>query len=286
MIKRSFLPFGYVCLFLALALFSCKEQGGDAIERTNTTEKRAIVQTQIALIADRLSLKANGREVLTLDVKSSDPSAEKGAVIYYTSPTQKEPAQLSSRTFSTREAGKYAFYAGYGKDVKSKAVEVEFVRSILTLKSEKSVIKANGKDAVEFTVWQDKEQLSADYEILVAEARDGEYRPIEGKVFTTTKVGECFFIAKYDGFQTEPISIVAQRVNLVLSTDNTALIANGSDKASFTLTEDGRPTEDYVLHHKAPGQDEFVALSTKDYTCTQAGVHTFRACRTTTRATR
>lgn len=233
----------------------------------------------LSLVADRQELKANGRDKLTLKVNSSDKSAKKSAVIYYTSPTHKEPVRLTGREFSTREAGRYIFHATFGTSVKSQPVEVTFVRSILSIKAKTTTIKANGKEGVDFTVWQDEERVTSGYEILMSKEREGNYRAIEHKPFTTTTAGTFYFIAKYDGFRSEPMSIVAQNVKLTLTTDSDDLIANGSDRATFTLREDGRTVSDYVLHHKAPGQNSFKALPGKDCTFTQEGTHTFRAVR-------
>lgn len=284
MIKRSFLLSSCVCLFSALVLFSCKERGEDVIEREKVAEekvvdKNEVAQPHIELLVDKRELRANGREVLTLQVKSSDKAAEQSAHIYYTSSASDEPIRLEGREFSTRQAGKYSFYARLGENLKSEPVEVVFVESVLTLKVEQAVIRANGRERVVFTLWQDGLELTSDYEILVASEREGVYKSLKDGLFTTTSAGEFFFIARYDGFQTAPVSVIAQSVELVLSVDKPSLIANGLSRATFSLSEDGQQVEDYTLYHRAPKQTDFVALLTRDYVFEQEGIHTFRAVR-------
>ncbi len=106
----------------------------------------------------------------------------------------------------------------------------------LVLTPSKTTVTADGADKVTFTVKYGETDVTASAEISV----DG--TKLSAAEFTTTIAAEYKFKAAYNGKTSNEVTITATEVPvaaLVLSVDKNSIIADNTDKAVFTVMQDG-----------------------------------------------
>ncbi len=140
----------------------------------------------------------------------------------------------------------------------------------LKLSADTQTIKADGTDAVTFTV------TYGDNAVTDAKIMTGADE-LDGYTFTTTVVGEYKFVAIADGKTSNEITITAKEPGtvstLVLSADKLQIYPVAADVATFTVTLDGEDvTADSKIFDNEGAIHEGSAFST-----TADGTYTFHA---------
>lgn len=233
---------------------------------------------------DKLTLSVNLDEikvdgVAVFSVKLNDEDVTKQSVIY--NKTSVGNIQLEGNTFMATAEGEYTFFAMNGA-LKSNEVNVRVSANapeppkVLTLTPSTDEIKADGEDAVTFTVDIDGYDVTTDSTIYY---NDGDNAvALEEPRFTTTVEGEYSFYAAYKGADNSPIVVVtAVKVEqpepveepITLSADRNVIKANGIDSIRFTVEQEGSDvttsSEIYVNGGRLNGS-YFVTTTPGEYT--------------------
>ena len=152
----------------------------------------------------------------------------------------------------------------------------------LQLSADKSEITADGKDAVTFTVKNDKDEV-VDATIYFADTNEA----LEGNTFKTKYAGEYKFYAKRGEAKSNEISLKANEAGttpepepepepepgvLHLTVDNATIVADGTTTATFTTTLDGDVVE-AVIYNAADDS----ALAGNTFSTETPNVYTFYA---------
>jgi len=241
----------------------------------------------LTLSVDKNTIKADGTDIATFNVKLNDEVLTGGYTIYEKIGTGGNP---SGNTFSTTTAGTYTFYAQYtsgtetltSNEVTIEATEPEPVVQTLTLSVDKETIEANGTDIATFNVKLNDEVLTGGYTIYEKIGTGG--NP-SGNTFSTTTVGTYTFYAQYtSGTETltsnevtieatEPEPVVQ---TLTLSVDKETIEANGTDVATFKVKlNDEELTGGYTIYEKIGTGGN--PLPDNTFSTSTAGTYTFYA---------
>ncbi|MDO5105159.1 hypothetical protein [Capnocytophaga sp.] len=235
-ITQNFSATGYAFLLASFFLFSCSKK-----------EEEPTVETKIELTADKEQIRSNGTDKVSFTVKSENKEAVEKSKIFYTFNQAKEVVELSERSFSTKNAGTYTFFAQFGNSVKSKSLQVNVTPSVLTLRTDKISVMADNSETVSFFVIQDDEQQSNGYKIKVKEPASASFVTFSGTTFKTNNAGMYVFMAEKDGFTSTEIQIEAVALpkpptasaKPVLSTSKMTFTANDIDEIAFFVTQNG-----------------------------------------------
>ena len=247
--------FTFLLMLVPLLLLSC--EGDDTRE--------------VILTPDKSSITADGQDIVTFTVKYGDDVITSGVKITANGET------ITGMSFSTNTEGDYKFIAEY-KGKTSKEVIVNALKpDQLILTPDKETITADGTDKVTFTVKLGTRDVTSEAEISVGATK------LTSNEFTSTTAGEYKFTASYDGKTSAEVIVNVTEVSstvLVLTVDKSTIVANGEDKATFTITRDGEDvTDDCSICMKGglcllgseytadePGEEEFYATLKSDET--------------------
>lgn len=168
--------------------------------------------------------------------------------------------KIEGNKFTTTTAGNYTAYAKKdnvtSNEISFVAIEYIEPEKPIELFASTTTIIADGVEAVEFTVKQDNIDVTNETEIYINDNK------IEGYKFTTTNHGTYKAYAKKGDLISNEIEIIAEEyiepekpIELTASKNN--IIANGSDKTEFTVTQDNvnvtSQSEIYVNGNKING---------------------------------
>ena len=102
----------------------------------------------------------------------------------------------------------------------------------IKLTASKSTIKADGGDIIRFTVTQGTNNVTNEAEIYINDVK------IDGSTFTTKTAGSYTAYAKKGNVRSDYINFTAV-YPIKLTADKTNIIANGNDKVTFTVKQNG-----------------------------------------------
>ena len=183
--------------------------------------------------------------------------------------------KIEGNKFTTTVAGEYSAYAKRG-DVTSNEIsfyakeveEPEEPEKPIELFASKTIIIADGIDAVTFTVKQDNIDVTSEVEIFINGNK------IDGNSFTTTTSGNYNVNAKKGELVSNELNIIAEEYiepekPIELSASTTSITANGIDIISFTVIQDGDNVTDqseiYVNNNLITG-NQFSTFTSGTYT--------------------
>ena len=233
---------------------------------------------EIKISADKTSIIANNKDqtIFTVTVDGEDMTSS--VIITQTGKT----TPVEGISFSTDLAGSYTFYATY-HDIQSNEISIDaidididivlIINEQLNSPSETHTIKANNKDMASFSVKADEEDVTPYATIIQAEATDS---IISDAGFYTKIPGSYTFYAMYDGKKSNEVRIDASAVALSISVDKTSIIANNSDRATFTVEADGENvTSSAVIMQKSNRYD--IILDSPEFLTDEAASYSFYA---------
>ena len=164
------------------------------------------------------------------------------------------------------------------------------IEHTLSLIVDKSEIIANGEDEVTFAVKRlDTREYVENATIHFADTHEA----LEGMTFKTKYAGEYSFYAKCGSETSEVWTVVAKepsnnddpndkpnddpdnpvKKEYLLSVSPASIVADGQEKALFTLKADGEIVEEYDIYNAA----DDTQLTAKEFSTTEAGTYSFYA---------
>lgn len=176
---------------------------------------------------------------------------------------------LEGKQFKTKYAGEYSFYAKRGTsksdtiNVTAKKVVATPKEVTLTVEQEEYMIGTVATFAVNYN----GTDVTSSATIYLAENNEA----IEGNTFTTEESGIYTFYAKYQDEKSNTVEVRFYTTVLelaLLTVEPASIVADGVEKAVFTLTQNDQPITEYELYNA----DGDVKLDAKEFTTTEAGV--------------
>ena len=248
----------YFLIFALLGLIACE------------TEPQETTQGTLYLYADNTEIYANGEDAVTFTVKDKEGAVLEDATIHYADSHE----VLEGKTFKPKYAGEYSFYAKRGTSqsdtikVTAKKVVATPKEVTLTVEQEEYMVG----EVATFTVDCNGTDVTSSATIYLAENDEA----IEGNTFTIEESGTYTFYAKYQDEKSNTVEVrfyttVSEPV--LLTVEPASIVADGVEKAVFTLTQNDQPITEYELYNA----DGDVKLDAKEFTTTEAGVYTFYA---------
>ena len=159
------------------------------------------------------------------------------------------------------------------------------VEQKINLSADKSEIVADGNDVVTFAVKNLEGEVLEDATIHFADTHEA----LEGMTFKTKYAGEYSFYAKRGTAKSDVWTITAKepgnnddpnddpdnpvKKEYVLSVSPTTIVADGAEKAVFTLKADGEVVADFELYNAA----DDTQLAANEFSTTVAGKYSFYA---------
>jgi hypothetical protein len=251
----------------------------------------------ITLSVDKTEISADGKDfatfkVVSLDRHNNEDDVTKDCRIFFAD-SKKE---LGATTFSTTEPNSYSFYAAYedvvSNEISITAIEVEDddedenegedenedeeqTEAPIVLSASTDTITADGKDIITFTVMQDTVDVTGSVKIFVNEKliNSNKYKTYFSGSYTvyakkndTIVSNEITFFAKEVGDDNNDED---EETTIELAASKTTIVADGNDKVTFTVTENGKDiTSEATIF---VGETE---LSLNVFTSTTAGTYT------------
>lgn len=241
----------------------------------------------ITLSVDKTVISADGKDIATFKVICNDEKDVTNDCRIIFSDSKKE---LGTTTFSTTEPNSYSFYAAYedvvSNEISITAIEVEDenedenedeeqTEAPIVLSASTDTITADGKDIITFTVMQDTVDVTGSVKIFVNE------KLINSNKYKTYFSGSyTVYAKKNDTIVSNEITFFAKEVGddnndeddettIELAASKTTIVADGNDKVTFTVTENGKDiTSEATIF---VGETE---LSLNVFTSTTAGTYT------------
>ena len=243
----------------------------------------------ITLSVDKTVISADGKDIATFKVICNDEKDVTNDCRIIFSDSKKE---LGTTTFSTTEPNSYSFYAAYedvvSNEISITAIEVEDegedenedeneeqTEAPIVLSASTDTITADGKDIITFTVMQDTVDVTGSVKIFVNE------KLINSNKYKTYFSGSyTVYAKKNDTIVSNEITFFAKEVGddnndeddettIELAASKTTIVADGKDKVTFTVTENGKDiTSEATIF---VGETE---LSLNVFTSTTAGTYT------------
>ena len=243
----------------------------------------------ITLSVDKTVISADGKDIATFKVICNDEKDVTNDCRIIFSDSKKE---LGTTTFSTTEPNSYSFYAAYedvvSNEISITAIEVEGedenenedeneeqTEAPIVLSASTDTITADGKDIITFTVMQDTVDVTGSVKIFVNE------KLINSNKYKTYFSGSyTVYAKKNDTIVSNEITFFAKEVGddnndeddettIELAASKTTIVADGKDKVTFTVTENGKDiTSEATIF---VGETE---LSLNVFTSTTAGTYT------------
>ncbi len=241
----------------------------------------------ITLSVDKTVISADGKDIATFKVICNDEKDVTNDCRIIFSNSKKE---LGTTTFSTTEPNSYSFYAAYedvvSNEISITAIEVEDenedenedeeqTEAPIVLSASTDTITADGKDIITFTVMQDTVDVTGSVKIFVNEKliNSNKYKTYFSGSYTvyakkndTIVSNEITFFAKEVGDDNNDED---EETTIELAASKTTIVADGKDKVTFTVTENGKDiTSEATIF---VGETE---LSLNVFTSTTAGTYT------------
>ena len=241
----------------------------------------------ITLSVDKTVISADGKDIATFKVICNDEKDVTNDCRIIFSDSKKE---LGTTTFSTTEPNSYSFYAAYedvvSNEISITAIEVEDenedenedeeqIEAPIVLSASTDTITADGKDIITFTVMQDTVDVTGSVKIFVNEKliNSNKYKTYFSGSYTvyakkndTIISNEITFFAKEVGDDNNDED---EETTIELAASKTTIVADGNDKVTFTVTENGKDiTSEATIF---VGETE---LSLNAFTSTTAGTYT------------
>lgn len=241
----------------------------------------------ITLSVDKTLISADGKDIATFKVICNDEKDVTNDCRIIFSDSKKE---LGTTTFSTTEPNSYSFYAAYedvvSNEISITAIEVEDddedenedeeqTEAPIVLSASTDTITADGKDIITFTVMQDTVDVTGSVKIFVNEKliNSNKYKTYFSGSYTvyakkndTIVSNEITFFAKEVGDDNNDED---EETTIELAASKTTIVADGKDKVTFTVTENGKDiTSEATIF---VGETE---LSLNVFTSTTAGTYT------------
>lgn len=188
--KRNFILILFCALISVFAAVSCEQPETES-------ESGAVV-----LVPDKSSIDATGLDTVVFKVFSGDLDVTAEARIF----AAENNSELMYKTFSTSVPGDYEFYATY-KGEFSEPVSVK-ASGNLSLAYDKSMISADGKELVTFTVSQDGQDVTGESTLYLL-SETGDPVAIEGNTFSTSAAGGYDFYAEKGTSVSDIVSVMA-----------------------------------------------------------------------------
>lgn len=182
----------------------------------------------LALMADKESIVADGKDAINFQVKYNGTNVTGDAII-----SVDGHGAVENASFSTYEVGELratAMYKGKTSELLFQSISPEGTIIV----ADKSEIEANGFDKATLTVLYDGKDVTTE-----AVIKDGDGSSIGGNTFTATKTGSYTFTAEYLSHSGNSVSISARTPDLVLSADKYELWPDGKDKSILSVSLDG-----------------------------------------------
>ncbi len=211
-----------------------------------------VVEQKINLLADKSEIVADGNDVVTFTVKSADGEVLEDATIHFADTHE----ALEGKTFKTKYAGEYSFYAKRDSatsevwtvvakepgnnnddpnDDPDNPVKKEYVLSVSP-----ATIVADGAEKAVFTL---KVNGASEANFEVYNAADD--TQLAANEFSTTVAGNYSFYAMCEGEKSNSVEVTATEViveqpkPITLTASKSTIKANGVDIAQLTVTEEG-----------------------------------------------
>ena len=212
----------------------------------------------ITLSVDKTVISADGKDIATFKVICNDEKDVTNDCRIIFSDSKKE---LGTTTFSTTEPNSYSFYAAYedvvSNEISITAIEVEDenedenedeeqTEAPIVLSASTDTITADGKDIITFTVMQDTVDVTGSVKIFVNEKliNSNKYKTYFSGSYTvyakkndTIVSNEITFFAKEVGDDNNDED---EETTIELAASKTTIVADGNDKVTFTVTENGK----------------------------------------------
>ena len=169
------------------------------------TETSDVQEDPIELSATPTTITANGEDAVTFTVKQSGKDVTNETEIYVNN------NKISGNKFTSTTAGTFKAYAKKG-DLKSNEVTITVNEAPavpegpIELTADKTSLKANGVDAVTFTVTQEGNDVTNKSEIFVNGGK------LNGNKFTTSTAGTYTVYAKKNNETSNEITLTAEYV--------------------------------------------------------------------------
>ena len=182
------------------------DENNDNNNDNNDDNEEEIVVLELTV--DKTSILADGVDAAVFSVSAD------GAVLSdnYQVLNVADSSFVANGVFTTTEAGIYTFVALYDKAVSNEIVVeaqvVEYPDPVVELKADKTSIAANGVDKVTFVVLVDGVDMTS--ESLIINQNSNE--TLNGNTFTSENVGEYVFVAEYNGFRSESVTITVNQI--------------------------------------------------------------------------
>lgn len=227
----------------------------------------------IELAADKTEILANGSDTVTFTVKVDGVETSEEVMIICLN----DNSVLTDNTFKTTKFGEYSFKASY-KNFASEAVVITATEpdKVVELKADKTEIVADTKDTVTFTVLVDGVDMTAECTITNLNYDTA----IEGNTFTSDVNGEFRFVASYDKWMSNEVTITATipeapvEKKLTISADKLRIKADGQDKTTLTVTYG---EEDVTAKSEIYVEQTKEVLTDATFSTTAAASYTIRA---------
>ena len=252
----------FAILSLAVGFTAC-EVSVDPIEDGEHT---------VALSADKGEIVADGKDSVSFEATVDGVVTTEGVQII----CLKDNSVLSSAKFTTTTAGEYRFVAVYnGKKSEEVKVVAKPLKKEVVLSADKSEIVGDNSDMVTFTVTVDGEDKTSEAAIIVVNYGTA----LEGNTFTSDVAGEFYFQAKFEGTQSNQLTIVVNGVeapvqkNLVLTASAMRIKADGTESVTFTAKYGDDDVTDTCTIQSTNG----VTVEDGVFTTTEAGTYNFYA---------
>lgn len=248
----------YFLIFALLGLIACE------------TEPQETTQGTLYLYADNTEIYANGEDSVTFTVKDKEGTVLEDASIYFADTHE----ALDGNQFKTKYSGQYSFYAKRGMsqstiiEVTAKKVDETPKEVTLTVEQEEYMVGTVATFAVNYN----GTDVTSSATIYLAENDEA----IEGNTFTTDESGIYTFYAKYQDEKSNTVEVRFYTTDsgpALLTVEPASIVADGVEKAVFTLTQNDQPITEYELYNA----DGDVKLDAKEFTTTEAGAYTFYA---------
>ena len=208
------------------------------------------VETKLQLEADKSEIIANGEDAVMFTVKDIEGNILEDATIHYADSHE----ALEGKSFKTKYAGEYSFYAKRGA-AQSDAINItakednntpgpEPQERELKLSVEPETIYVD--ESVTFKVELEGNDVTSEATIYL---KEGDVA-LEGATYTATAEGVYAFYAKYEDATSNTVElnvrmkIVEEEKPIKITATETTIKANGVDSTKFTVTQDGANVTD------------------------------------------
>ena len=208
------------------------------------------IETKLQLEASKSEIIANGEDAVMFTVKDMDGNTLEDATIHYADSHE----ALEGKSFKTKYAGEYSFYAKRGA-AQSEAINItakedndtpgpEPQERELKLSVEPETIYVD--ESATFKVELEGNDVTSEATIYL---KEGDVA-LEGATYTATTEGVYAFYAKYEDATSNSVElnvrmkIVEEEKPIKITATETTIKANGVDSTKFTVTQDGANVTD------------------------------------------